>query len=296
MIKKIKGNYMKTKLYYEEEGLENKKAIIFLHSNLMSNWIWNMQKGKFKDYHCIYLDILNHGKSKSNEKFSIAKTTELIKDFIENDLSNKEINLIGIAIGGQIIINLLNKYPKLIKTAIITGVNIKNSQIATTEEKIFKENKRITELLNSIKQCKKDILDKKPENFIVKGYLAEYNIGNSYFKNIKESIKNINNMSTSNLINITEKSLKFRINTDNDDKNNFKNLLILYGTKEYPKVQKSAKIIKKQFLNAKIYSVYRAIHLWNIINYEWFNKIAIEFIEEQKINKKDKKYLKEVIY
>ncbi|MDR2830745.1 MAG: alpha/beta hydrolase [Methanobrevibacter sp.] len=291
---------MEKKLYYTEEGKENKESIIFIHSNILSNWIWEKQRNHFNNYHCIYLDLINHGKTKIDMDFSIKNCVELIKDIITNDLRDKKVHLVGIGIGGIIIIDLLYKYPNIIETAIVSGVNLKNKVIddifdvnnvdinkRSSEDinnEVFiseicvkienYENKRIEELLNSIKECKTNILDKKPSDFIIHGFLAEYGIGKEYFNQLKLSLY------INNFVKITEEYLKYRIPTK---LNNFSNLLILYGTKEYPKVVNSAKIIQNHFPNSQVFSIYRAIHLWNIINYKWFNEIIITFIKDKKL-------------
>ncbi|GAA5818166.1 MAG: alpha/beta hydrolase [Methanobrevibacter sp. CfCl-M3] len=300
---------MKEKLYYVEEGKENNEAIIFIHSNLLSNWVWNRQKNQFKDYHCIYLDLIDHGKTQVNMVFSIENCKKLIKNLIINDLKYKKVHLVGIAIGGTIILDLLYKYPNIIETAVISGVNIKNFadneyNIDDIEDKVNKksidklkmfdeiknidniiinqEDKRTEELLSSVKECKINILDKKPSNFIISGFLAEYGIGKEYFNQLKETIK------IDNFIKVSEEYLKYRLP---NEINNFPHLLILYGTKEYPKVAKSAELIQNQFPKSKIFSIYMAIHLWNIINCDWFNETIIEFIVNKNI--KDKDYIKE---
>ena len=285
-------------LYFEEYNNDKKEAILFLHSNLLSNWIWKYQKNSFNGYHCIYLDLPEHGKSQIDNNFSIEKTAELIKGFINKKLKDKKIHLVGIAIGGQIILQLLAKHPKLIETATITGVTLRNLAIYKNNNEnkelaklIFDiENEKIDQALSMIKQMKIEILDKKHSNFITKGYLAEYGLGKEYLKDLKDSIDSI---SEDNLISITEESFKFKIPEIDIQKNN--NLLILYGTKEYPKVKKSAKIIKDHFNNAHIFSVYRSIHLWNIHDCEWFNEVISEFISKKKLNLNEKPYLKKLI-
>ena len=310
-------------LYFEEYNNKKKEAIIFLHSNLLSNWIWKYQKNSFPNHHCIFLDLPEHGKSQIGDNFSIEQSGELIKGFIEKKLKNKKIHLVGIAIGGQIILQLLAKYPELIETATVTGVNLQSSDINrdndgenltkpltnTKNKKINKttakplpntKNKKIDESLAMIKRLKIDILDKKHSDFIIKGYLAEYGLGKEYLKNLKDSINSINENKS---IPITEESFKFKIpethsaadNTKNYDKLMGKNLLVLYGTKEYPRVINSAKIIKNHFNNAQIFSVYRSIHLWNIHDYEWFNEVVSEFICKKKLNLNELPYLRKLI-
>ena len=288
-------------LYFEEYNVDKNEAIIFIHSNLLSNWIWKYQKNSFNNYHSIFLDLPEHGKSQINDNFSIEKSAEIIKDVIEKKLKGKKTHLVGIAIGGQIILQLLAKYPELIETATVTGVNLQNLAIYKNNdnEELTKlisyiENEKIDQILAMIKQLKIDILDKKHPNFIIKGYLAEYGLGKEYLKDLKYSIDSINE---DNLISITEESFKFKIpeidsSYDNQENNN---LLILYGTKEYPKVKKSAKIIKDYFNNAQIFGVYRSIHLWNIHDYEWFNEVISEFVSKKMLNLNEKPYLKVII-
>ena len=288
-------------LYFEEYNSDKNEAIIFLHSNLLSNWIWKYQKSSFNNYHCIFLDLPEHGKSQIASEFSIERSAELIKDFIEKKLRNKKIHLVGIAIGGQIILQLLANHSKLIDSATVTGVNLQNSLPCkdNNDENLANllvaiENKGIDQSLAMIKQLKVDILDKKHPDFIIKGYLAEYGLGKEYLKDLRDSI---NSISENNLISITEESFKFKIpeTNNNNDKQKCTNLLVLYGTKEYPKVKESGRIIRDNFHNAQVFSVYRSIHLWNIHDWEWFNEVISEFIAKNELNLNEKPYLKRLI-
>ncbi len=324
-------------MYYDEEGTSNDEIIIFIHSNLLSNWIWINQRDYFRDFHCIYLDLPNHGKSHFYNEFSIEKSTELIKSLIQekslglsNDTNSnrktKKVNLVGISLGGQIALDLLAKYPELIDKVVVSGVNLYENP----EENDFHEVISMMDLL------KINILDKKPEKFLIKALLAEYGIKKDYAPFIKESYAKI---SKKDLNSITKESLKFTIPNDigsvnkkgfnkdnkseikynniceisknsnknnninnnnlNNNNNNFEisnnneygNLLILYGTKEYPRVKTSARLIKDVFNQAEIFGVYRSIHLWNIIDYEWFNEIVKDFLCNKKNDLKNKDYL-----
>lgn len=333
---------LENNLYYEEEGDINEDLVIFLHSNLLSSWIWKNQRDSFKDYHCIYLDLPNHGNSYFTSDFSIKNSGELIKDLIEKKSiigsKSKRVHLVGISVGGQIILYLSAKYPELIDTSIVTGVNLYENH----------KNESISEIITMFNKLKRDILDKKPNKFLIKALLAEYGLGNEYYDDLKKSTEKIidndyakknNENNNNNLNNIIKESLKFKIpeikysksdnynisnynviknnyntnidvnidtndtnidtNMDNDsDKdistNHDFDLLVLYGTKEYPKIRKSADLIKNRFQNAEIFSVYRSIHLWNIIDYGWFNETVKEFITNKSLDLNEKPYLKRI--
>jgi len=317
-MKKLENN-----IFYEEEGEANKELIIFLHSNLLSNWIWKNQRTSFEDYHCIYLDLPNHGNSYFKGNFLIKNSGELIKDLIEeksslkktNSRSVKKVHLVGISLGGQITLYLLAKYPELIDTAIVTGVNIYESP----------KKKSIDKIVDMLNKLKFDILDNKSNKFLIKALLAEYGLEKEHYDDLKKSTENIlnrnrndnrednsrgnvdnfgknNNVGSDNeceynhnLNQITKESLKFEIpeiKSSTNDHFDYRNLLILYGGKEYPKTRKSAKLIKNTFKNAKIFSVYRSIHLWNLIDYEWFNETVNDFIVNKDLDLNEKPYLK----
>ena len=133
-------------LAYEEIGKENHETILFLHTKLLDKWIWKKQKDNynkyFKGFHCIFLDLPNHGNSKSEEEFSIDKSAEDIINFIEymTELKNiKKINIVALGLGSQIAIEIINKKPEMIDNLILSGLEIAD----------FKKNKEESKLHNS---------------------------------------------------------------------------------------------------------------------------------------------------
>nr|WP_302578018.1 alpha/beta hydrolase [Methanobrevibacter arboriphilus] len=322
-------NDSKNILYFEEEGISNNEIIVFIHSNLLSNWIWINQRDYFKDFHCIYLDLPNHGNSYFANEFSIETSSKIIKELIQekaydsrNNNKIKKVNLVGVSLGGQIALYLLSKYPALVDNVIVSGVNL-------YEDPKEDDFNNVVSMMNIFKM---DILDKKPNKFLIKALLAEYGLEKKYYEFIKESNEKI---SIESFNSITKESLKFKIpkiensktknknnrkskyknnennkyknnksnkknsknnNTNNKRDNNGENLLVLFGTKEYPKVKKSASLIKDIFNKAHVFGVYRSLHLWNIIDYEWFNEVVKDFICNKSYNLNNKDYLIEDIY
>lgn len=182
---------------------------------------------------------------------------------------------------------------------LVTGVNIYENP----------KKESIDGTITMLNKLKSDILDEKSNKFLIKALLAEYGLGKEYYNDLKESTENIinkeniinnnknndNDNNNENLNQITEESLRFKIpeiESSTNDGSDYKNLLILYGTKEYPKARISANLIKNTFKNAQIFSVYRSIHLWNLIDYEWFNETAKDFIANKNLDLNEEPYLK----
>ncbi|WP_295620553.1 alpha/beta fold hydrolase [uncultured Methanobrevibacter sp.] len=269
-------------LAYEDIGDENKETIIFLHTKLLDKWIWKKQKDKynqyFNDYHCIFLDLPNHGDSKSNEPFSIGKSSQDIMEFIEYLIESKDIekiNLIGLGLGGSIAIEIMSRNPNLIDNLILSGLEIAD----------FKEDEEDS-IIGRLGKTQSKYLNEKPDTFIVKAYLRYFGISKTYF----DYMERILDRSIKEEKKIAYESLNYTIsdNLFKDDIPNKENILIIFGNKEDLDCTKSAIGLKSIFENAKLVEINKGNHLWNIIDDELFNSTIIDFIKFKHIESSPK--------
>ncbi len=260
-----------SKVNYFENGDINGEIILFLHPKNLSPWIWNNQIDAFDNYHCFYIDLENR---------TIEENTNLIGDFIENklkceiflnDKNTSKINLVGIEFGGQIAIELLNKYPNNINKVFLSGINFSNSNYLEEFDfdKIFAK-------------TKKEYLDKKSERFLAKAYLREYGISKEYYGEMKESL---DKKTKEEHYKIAKNTLNYKLDSnfkDNLEKNNFNinNILIIYGTKEDLTTQLSAIKLKSLLKEARLIEIEEGLLLWNMSKSDLFNTILKEFLEE----------------
>ena len=279
-------------LNYFENGDITKDIIIFLHPKNLSSWIWNNQIDYFDDYHCFYINLDNR---------TIQENLELIGNFIEtkikkeNNSNNKnsnnilsyKINLVGIEFGGQIAIELLNKYPNIINKVFLSGINFNNYKEIIS---LLERNNEINSIeeynefnLDEIfTKTKKEYLDKKSERFLAKAYLREFGISKEYYEEMKESL---DEKELKEQYKIAKDSLNYKLNPnlkDNLNKNNFNknNILISYGTKEDLSTQISAISLKSLLKDVKLIKIEKGLLLWNMSKSELFNKTLREFLEE----------------
>ena len=270
-------------LAYDEIGKENKETILFLHTKLLDKWIWKKQKENydkyFKGFHCIFMDLPKHGDSKSEEIFSIDKSAEDILNFMEDliELKNiKKINIVALGLGGQIAIELINKNPQIIDKLILSGLEIAD----------FKVNKEES-IINRLAKTQSEYLNEKPDTFITKAYLRYFGIKKEHYTDVERILERpIKDEKT-----IAYESLNYTI--PNDLKNNKEilekeDILIIFGSKEDLNCTKSAIELKNLFKNAKLIEIIKGNHLWNIIDYELFNTIIIDFIKSKHIEENSK--------
>lgn len=270
-------------LAYEEIGEKNSEIILFLHTKLLDKWIWKKQKENyneyFNEYHCIFLDLPNHGDSKSDEDFSIKSSADEIMEFIKNLIDNKKIekvNLVALGIGGSIAIEIINKEPQIIDNLILSGLEI--ADYAESEN---------DSVVDRLAKTQSEYLNEKPDTFITKAYLRYFGIKKEHYNDVERildrTIKEEKRIAFESLNYTIPENLR-----NNDEIIKKENILIIYGSKEDLNSTKSAIELKSIFKNARLVEIIKGNHLWNIIDYDLFNIIITDFIKDNHIEKNSK--------
>ena len=270
-------------LAYDEIGEENSETILFLHAKLLDKWIWKKQKEDydkyFKGFHCIFLDLPNHGDSKSEQEFSIEKSSIEISEFIAHILNHKDIkkiNIVALGIGGSIAIEILNENPKIIDNLILSGLEIAD----------YKESE-LDSVANGLAKAQSEYLNEKSDIFITKAYLRYFGISKEHYNDVERIL----DISISDERKIAFESLNYTIPESLKNNENIiekDNVLIIYGSKEDLNCTKSAIDLKNIFINAKLVEIIKGNHLWNIIDYELFNTTISDFIKSGNIGENPK--------
>ena len=250
---------------------------------MLDKWIWIKQRegyaNYFKDYHCIFLDLPNHGDSISEEEFSIDKSSVEIYEFINHIIDNKDIenvNIVALGIGGSIAIGILNRNPDMINNLVLSGPEIADHKESESDS-----------VVNGLAKAQSEYLNEKSDIFITKAYLRYFGIGKEHYNEIERilniSIKEERKIAFESLNYTIPESLK--ANRDIVEKDN---ILIIYGTKEDLNCTKSAIDLKNTFANARLVEIVKGNHLWNIIDPDLFNTIISDFIRDHHIEENSK--------
>lgn len=114
-------------LFYKEYGDNTGPLILFLHGARMSSWMWEKQIQYFPKYHCMTVDLPEHGESKNFEKFSIELSAEKVINLIQKKSYGRPVTVVGFSIGAQTLIKILSTHSQLIDHAVIISPIVRSN-------------------------------------------------------------------------------------------------------------------------------------------------------------------------
>ncbi|UTB33733.1 MAG: alpha/beta hydrolase [Methanobacterium sp. ERen5] len=248
------------KLVFDETGNENKESILFLHPGGMSGWMWEQQIKHFKNYHCIIPDLPEHGRSASVKPFTIKRTAGMVAELVE-DCPNELVNMVGIGLGGQIILQIMSKYPEIVDRAMVSGTLVRNHQYKSLIA-------RLKELLMVYKPVKNS-------EFYIKAYMRTYHMPKVCFDKFKMSICQIETSSIERIL-IENHTFKLPPILETGETN----LLVMAGEKDYNILKDSSKEIMNNY-HARGALALGGGHLWNMETPDKFNEVLDAWLQNQ---------------
>lgn len=94
-----------------------------MHASGSSSQMWAHHIAQLKnDFHCITVDLPEHGSSRDIGWTNFNDVTEMIADIIKNRAHGKP-HLVGLSLGGSLVLKLLEKHADLFDRAIIDGAS-----------------------------------------------------------------------------------------------------------------------------------------------------------------------------
>ena len=108
-------------LYLTQTGDFQKSKIVFLHGGGSSSWMWKAVTALLPQYHCIAVDLPQHGKSKDIGPFSMPYAAEKVAELIDCLSPNLPVHLVGLSEGAQVAVQMLAAHAGLLKSAFISS-------------------------------------------------------------------------------------------------------------------------------------------------------------------------------
>lgn len=246
-------------LAYQEYGDKNAPLIVFLHGGGVSSWMWDKQIQYFSDYHCITVDLPEHGASKSTESFAIQLSAEKVNELIGKKANGKKVIVVGFSLGAQITIQMLSINPDLIDYAFINSALVRSNLFL---RKMIKPSIKLTFPLVKNK-------------YFSKLQAKTLYINEEYFATYYEESKQ---MKLDTLIRILEENMSFVI--PNGFKKAEGKILVTVGEKEKAVMKKSAIDIVSNNSNCTGIIIPNAGHGISLLNPDFFNQMIEKWIQE----------------
>ena len=112
-------------IFVREVGSANSPSIVLLHGLSTSGWMWRKQAATLgEQFHVLIPDLPGHGRSNTRPWVSLADTVQAIADVITSRTASGHAHVVGLSLGGYVATQLSADLPRLVDSAIVSGVNV----------------------------------------------------------------------------------------------------------------------------------------------------------------------------
>lgn len=246
-------------LNYKQYGNQDGPLIIFLHGGGVSSWMWDKQIEYFTNYHCVTVDLPEHGLNKYRGPFSIEDSAQKVLELIEQIANNCTVIVIGFSLGAQVLIQMISMNEHLVHYAMINSALVRPSKLG---EKTIAPLIKLTYPL---------IKNKAFARLQAKTLLIDDDYFNTYYKESSQTERET-------LIRILRENMSFKIPQPFQHAN--VNMLVTVGEKEKTIMKKSAIDITHTNSHCKSIIIsgvghgapYAKSQLFNVIIDNWLKK------------------------
>lgn len=255
------------KLHIKEYGNKKGSTIIFLHGCGVGSWAWYEQTKFFNEYHCILIDMPEHGGSLDVGPFKIKSSAEYVAQIIRERANGGKAYVIGHEMGAKVALELLKKNEDIVEKAVISSVVLKSGPEGKYHEILPHK------LMVGIFNLKYIAL--KFESF---RQFAAKSYGITGEENIKKYIQEMKGYTPEQLISLIRES--FIVPFDIEELRNVKTpSLILVGENELPHIKESSIEVSDVLQNNTCALIHEGTHAHPRVQKNLFNKLCSEFIK-----------------
>lgn len=111
-------------MHTESEGETDAPAVVFLHGVATSGWMWWQQRPAFADHRRLIVDLPGHGRSHDLPWVSLADAAGRVAEVIRTRTATGRAHVVGLSLGGQVALSLLEHHPDVVDRAVVSGVTV----------------------------------------------------------------------------------------------------------------------------------------------------------------------------
>lgn len=249
-------------LYVKQTGPADAPTIIFLHGGGASGWLWEAPTTQLSDYHCLVVDMPEHGQSIDEKPFSIEDTAARIAGIIRSHVRGGKAHVVGLSLGAQTIVKLLSMAPEVVDHAVISGTLVRPLPGAW--------------MLGAVGAM---YMPFRNMEFLVKANMKSLGVPEKYLEQFREDTRLL---TTESFVHITGENMKFKLPAGLDRVT--APVLVLVGEKEQGIMRQSAHDLLKALPNAQGRIAPKVGHNWPLEAPELFIETVRAWIEDKPLS------------
>ncbi len=254
-------NTPELKLYFYESGPKNAPAILFLHGSPLSGRMWQPQLEQLTQFHCLAVDLPEHGKSAAIAPFDMKDTVRRLVDLIKASSPSGRAHVVGLSFGGVVAQALLSQAPEVVDQVILSGTAARSGKTFQTILKVYLElNRPFLALL--------------PPAWISGLVTWQFGIPRQYTQAMSEDIQIVKGNALSRLVYSTYCAIETPVRPASP-------VLVVVGEKETFAAKMMARRLKRDIQNAKAVIAPGATHVWNLQQTALFNSLLRAWLCDQ---------------
>jgi len=241
-------------LYFKESGTQGRPVILFIHGIGAGEWMWTYQSEAFSDYHCIAVDLPEHGKSREIQWISLEDTGDKIARIIEERATDQTVHLVGLSLGGNVVMEMLLKHLSLADSAFVSGIAVS----PVTNRFAINLQARMQAWSMGKMRNNESRLNKVGRDY--------YKLNDSLNEVFKENVRQMNIETYKEIVREV-----FKLEVDDKFQHVTVPVKVLAGSRESRAIRNSVTAFPKVMPNAEGKIIDDEVHAWNIINPYKFN-------------------------
>lgn len=108
-------------LFVQGSGPQGAPTLLFLHGGGGEAWMWQPVISRLPEYHCLAVDLPEHGQSRAVAPFRMASAAEQVAQTLRAQAHGGKATVIGLSEGAQVAVQLLATAPELVEKALISS-------------------------------------------------------------------------------------------------------------------------------------------------------------------------------
>lgn len=250
-------------MYYTETGIQQKESILFIHGAGLPGWFWKKQVEYFSNYyHCIVVDLPDHGKSSAIKFTTIEEVATELLEMIKNVGHNGKAIVVGHSLGAKVTAFMIASKIDRIEKAVIASALFHKSLLLD-----IMNNKALIRFSINLYRRYPGLIKLQAKTF----HFNDEQMENEFI----EDFKSINEESMDRYMQAFTKKLEIpaTLSTVNIP------VLIIVGSKEAGSMKKSAIMLNKYIENSKYIILNKCNHVYPFSDSQLFNSVLEDWIK-----------------